>query len=501
MSDGMSREDLRYWQPRIEAEARAYGLDFFETHFEIVDYRQLNEIASYGGFPVRYPHWSHGMQFDQLSKGYQYGLQKIYEMVINNDPCYAYLMKENAIIDQKLVMCHVYGHCDFFKNNQWFSKTNRHMIDEMANHASRIRRYVNQFGRDEVEGFLDVCLSIDRLIDVHSQFVTRRRDRSATPDERPQATPDFRFEAKPYMDRFINPEDAVQRQKDEFEAQTTSEERFPVEPERDILLFLLENAPLKGWQRDILDMVRDEAYYFAPQWQTKIMNEGWATYWHSRMMTEKVMNDSEVIDFADHHSGTVGGGGAFNPYKIGLYLYRDIEDRWNRGRFGPEYEECTDFARRKAWDLELGQGREKIFEVRRIHNDVTFIDTFLTEEFCQEHRLFVYEYDLDKDQYVIASREFAKVKSHLLRQLTNAGQPMISVVDADHYGHGELYLRHTFEGIPLDLRFAHATLENLYRIWRKPVAVETVYQDKPVLLRFDGETAETHELDASAGSA
>ena len=137
----MSTEDLKYWQAKIEEQAREYGLDFFETRFEVVDYRQLNEIAAYGGFPVRYPHWSHGMQFDQLSKGYQYGLQKIYEMVINNDPCYAYLMKENSVTDQKLVMCHVYGHCDFFKNNQWFSQTNRHMIDEIANHTSRISRY------------------------------------------------------------------------------------------------------------------------------------------------------------------------------------------------------------------------------------------------------------------------------------------------------------------------------------------------------------------------
>jgi stage V sporulation protein R len=493
----LSLEDLRHWQSRIEAEARSFGLDFFETRFELVDYRQLNEIAAYGGFPVRYPHWSHGMQFDQLNKGYQYGLQKIYEMVINNDPCYAYLMKENSITDQKLVMCHVYGHCDFFKNNEWFRQTNRHMIDEIANHATRIRRYANLHGHDQVEEFLDVALSIDRLIDVHGQFVRRQPKSTEMEEAEPQAPPSFRFQAKSYMDRYINPEEKVAAQQQRFEAERRREERFPAKPERDVLFFLMEHAPLKPWQRDILGMIRDEAYYFAPQWQTKIMNEGWATYWHSKLMTQKILNDSEIIDFADHHSGTVGGAGTFNPYKIGLYLFRDIEDRWDRGRFGPDYDECESYEQRRRWDCRLGQGREKIFEVRRIYNDVTFIDTFLTEEFCEEYRLFVYQYDLDKDQYVIASREFKKIKQQLLNQLTNAGQPLISVVDADHGNRGELYLEHTYEGTPLDLRYAEATLANLQRIWRKPVSVWSKYKDKPVVLRHDGEKATLEEVGES----
>ena len=494
----MSVEDLRRWQNKIERHARDFGLDCFQQVFELVDYRQLNEIAAYGGFPVRYPHWSHGMEFDRLNKGYQYGLQKIYEMVINNDPCYAYLMKENDVIDQKLVMCHVYGHNDFFKNNIWFSKTNRKMIDEIANHASRIRSYIDLHGLDEVESFLDVALSLDRLIDVHGQFIDRRRPGfEAEEDETPTPPPDFRFAAKPYMDSFINPDEVIARQQQAFEDARRAKKSFPVNPERDILLFLMHYAPLTGWQRDILGMVRDESYYFAPQWQTKVMNEGWATYWHSRMMTEKVMNDSEVIDFADHHSGTVGGQG-FNPYKIGLYLFRDIEDRWNRGRFGEEYENCQSFEERKRWDRQLGEGRDKIFEVRKIYNDVTFIDTFLTEEFCIENRLFMYKYDLDKDQYVIASREFKKIKQHLLAQLTNGGQPMISIVDADFGGRGELYLQHSFEGIPLDIRYAQATLENLHKVWRRPVQIDTVYQDKKIRIRCEGEGAKIEPLGEAA---
>ena len=170
--------DLRALKEEIEGYARGYGLDFYETIFEVIDADDLNEIAAYGGFPTRYPHWSFGMSYEELRKGYDYGLSKIYEMVINNDPCYAYLMRSNHTVDQKLVMAHVYGHCDFFKNNAYFAHTNRKMMDEMANHGARIRRYVEKYGEDEVEKFVDRCMSIDDLIDVHSVAIRRREPAS-----------------------------------------------------------------------------------------------------------------------------------------------------------------------------------------------------------------------------------------------------------------------------------------------------------------------------------
>src|SRR5438094_7073946 len=202
--------DLRALKEEIENHARAYGLDFFETSFEVVDADDLNEIAAYGGFPTRYPHWSFGMQYEELKKGYEYGLSKIYEMVINNDPCYAYLMRCNHTVDQKLVMAHVYGHCDFFKNNAYFAHTSRKMMDEMANHGVRIRRYVEKYGEDEVEAFVDRCMSIDDLIDVHSTAIKRRDDVSKydfTPPKNQDGEDDpkaARFKAKGYMADYIN---------------------------------------------------------------------------------------------------------------------------------------------------------------------------------------------------------------------------------------------------------------------------------------------------------
>src|SRR5437879_1585114 len=160
--------------------------------------------------------------------------------------------------------------------------------------------------------------------------------------------------------------DAQRKIQEEERARTMS---FPERPERDVLKFLLEYAPLNAWERRILEIVRDEAYYFAPQGQTKIMNEGWATYWHSTIMTRHGMADSDLICYADHCSGTLASSRTrLNPYKLGVELYRDIEDRWNRGAFGDEYDECDNYTAKRDWDKQLGLGRQKIFEVRRIHN-------------------------------------------------------------------------------------------------------------------------------------
>src|SRR4051794_35052536 len=194
-------------QREVESYAREFGLDFFDTVFEVLDYKKMNEVAAYGGFPTRYPHWRFGMEYEGLAKGYEYGLSKIYEMVINNDPCYAYLLEGNSLVDQKMVMAHVYAHNDFFKNNYYFSKTNRKMIDGMANHAARLRKHVERQGIDKVETFIDVCLSLDNLIDPYSPFITRRA-RTETREERekePEAIEVPRIRAKPYMEKFINP--------------------------------------------------------------------------------------------------------------------------------------------------------------------------------------------------------------------------------------------------------------------------------------------------------
>jgi len=452
--------ELEKARVEINKAAKAQGLDFYETIFEIVTYKQLNEIAAKGGFPVRYPHWRFGMDFESLSKSYEFGLSKIYELVINNDPCYAYLMEGNDFVDQKLVMAHVYGHCDFFKNNKWFSQTHRKMIDQMANHAIRIRRYIDTYGIDMVEDFIDKCLSIENLIDAHSVY-----------KKRPQP--------KRTLENFMSPSDVKQQAPDEY-----------AEPKarRDILKFLLDFAPLEEWQYDILNIVRDEAYYFAPQGMTKIMNEGWASYWHSKIMTEKILLDCEIGDFADRHAGAmVMPPSGFNPYKIGIELFRTIEDRWNKGQFGKEWSDCNDMTAKKNWNTKAGLGREKIFQVRRDYNDVTFIDEFLTEEFCHEHKMFVYRMNKRTGQFEVDNRDFNTIKKKFLFQITNLGMPIISVVEGNFNGNGELLLTHLFEGVEMQPDYMRATMENIYAIWKRPVHLATVMDSEGRIFSWDGQ--------------
>jgi len=479
--------------------AKSYGLDFYEVIFELVDHDELNMIASYGGFPVRYPHWRFGMEYEHLSKSYAYGLSKIYELVVNNDPCYAYLMRSNSITEQKLVMAHVYGHCDFFKNNAWFAPTSRKMMDVLANHGAHIRRYMDRFGQERVENLIDVVHGLDNLSDPYSPYIDRgdspaRGGRGETPE--PRAVK--KIAAKDYMDRYINPPEFLQREQRRMQAEDQAQKAFPSKPARDVLKFALEHAPLETWEQDVLAMLREEAYYFAPQGMTKIMNEGWAVFWHSQLMTRHLCDASEIVQYCDTHSGTLSTRpGQINPYKMGVELFRHIEERWNKGRFGPAWMACDDPEQRRLWNEPVNQGRQKVFDVRAIYNDVTFLDEFVTPEFAEEQKMFVYGQDPQTGQLVVVDRDYTKVKNQLLAALTNFGHPIIKVVDGNHKNRGELYLVHEWVSGDLQIEQAQLTLQGLFRLWQRPVHLETIESGKGRLLSYDGKEASSVEITAS----
>jgi stage V sporulation protein R len=487
---------LRDMQEEIEGYAKAYGLDFFPILYEVLDYKTMNEVAAYGGFPTRYPHWRFGMDYEQLSKSYEWGMSKIYEMVINTNPAYAYLLEGNSLTDQKMVMAHVCGHVDFFKNNYFFSKTNRKMIDGMANHAARVRRHMARWGQETVEDFIDTCLSLENLIDPMSPYIARTpKPKAALPDELSDDDSGRvgRLRSKGYMDSFINPPEYIEAQKKKKEEEAKKQKRrFPEHPQRDVLAFLIEHAPLDNWQRDVLEIVRDEAYYFAPQAMTKIMNEGWASYWHSKILTEKALTAAEIIDYAEANAGVLGTSpGRLNPYKLGVELFRNIEDRWNKGQFGKEWNECDSMDQKRNWDRRTGLGRQRIMEVRKLYNDITFIDEFFTLEFCVEQKFYSFGFSERSGNWEIMSREFKKVKDQLLRMLTNRGQPVIVVEDGNFDNKSELLLRHVHEGIDLDGSQARDTLRNASKLWTRPVSLLTKVEGKGKMLRCeDGNISE-----------
>ena len=494
--------ELAKIKDKILGHALDYELDFHEVVFEVCDYETINILAAQGGFPSRYPHWRFGMEYDQLSKGYTYGVQKIYEMVINTNPCYAYLLNANHMVDQKTVMAHVYGHADFFKNNLWFAATDRKMMNVMANHGAKVRRYMDRYGQEKIESFIDKVLSLENLLDINMLFERGKEGRQSGEVEEEEKN-DFE-EVSSALKTFMrsNLKNKGERDDKKVKEKKKGKNKLDYSP-RDVMKFLLEHAPLEEWEADILGILREEAYYFLPQRLSKIMNEGWASYWHSKIMSEKALSAREVIDFADHHAGIMAmSPQQINPYKIGIELWRDIEYRWDRGMFGKDYSECSDMREKDGWDKGAGLGRQKIFEIRRTHNDITFIDEFFTQDFCQRQQLFTYNFNNRTGRFEIDSREFEQVKEKLLAGLTNYGQPIIEVVTGNFNNRGELHLRHIYQGVGLDVAQVADTMKSIQALWRRPVRLTTLVkeQDKEsaVMYSYDGKEFTTDGKDEKA---
>src|SRR5579871_5088462 len=248
-------------------EARNFGLDPFPTHFELVPASIMYEFASYS-LPGRFSHWTHGKAYHRQKMQYDFGLSKIYEMVVNTNPSYAFLMDMNNLLQQTFVVAHVFGHTDFFKNNAYFRHTSRRMIDKVSIHAERIAKYEFDHGKAEVERFLDAVLSIQEHVDYNLLI---RENEPTKQGEKPRTKPSSEY------DDLWGLENKAKKAEEERDRLPGKPPKFPEKPEKDLLLFIMRHAPhLQPWQRDIIDIVRTEMLYFVPQMQTKTMNEGWA---------------------------------------------------------------------------------------------------------------------------------------------------------------------------------------------------------------------------------
>ncbi len=271
MADSIS--DLERLRDMIDyawEEAINLGLDPFPTHFELVPATIMYEFASYG-LPGRFSHWTHGKAYYRQKMHYDLGLSKIYEMVVNTNPSYAFLMEMNDLLQNTFVAAHVFGHTDFFKNNAYFQHTSRRMIDKVSIHAERIAKYEFDHGKAEVEHFLDAILSIQEHVD-YNLFLNSDEPASEEEQEKHKLTaPSSEYDDLWGLDK------KARRAEEDRELRSGKPSKFPERPEKDILQFLVRHAPhLQPWQRDIIEIVRLEQLYFVPQMQTKVMNEGWA---------------------------------------------------------------------------------------------------------------------------------------------------------------------------------------------------------------------------------
>jgi stage V sporulation protein R len=384
---------------------------------------------------------------------YDYGMSKIYELVINSDPCYAFLLDSNSVLQNKLIAAHVLAHCDFFKNNHRFRKTNRQMVSAMAAFANRVRRYEHDLGRPKVERFLDAVLAIHEHVDPYPG-TQASADKPRATKPAPQTVYDDLWSLD-QLGRMGGPS--------EEPARPTSKR----EPTRDVLLFLMtHNAELEDWQRDVISSLRNEMLYFRPQMETKIMNEGWASIWHARIMRDLDLSGEESLDFARMHAGVLAPQRfQLNPYHLGFHMFEDIERRF---------------------------GRERIFEVRETDTDVSFIRNYLTRELCEQ--LDLYLFAKQGDEWRVTTKGWEKVRDGIVQQISNCGFPYIYAEDNDYLRRGELYLRHAYEGVELDGQYVKRTLPHVYHIWQRPVHLETMEDDKRILYTCSGEESERKVL-------
>ncbi|RJP73776.1 MAG: SpoVR family protein [Candidatus Zixiibacteriota bacterium] len=466
-------EELQLWDERILEKVVEFGLDPFLLHFEICDHYQMLGFLAYSGMPSRYPHWSFGKAYERQKTLYDYGISGLpYEMVINSDPSLAYLMRDNSLLLQILTMAHVYGHSDFFKNNFSFRHTRPELtIERFKSHAERIRNYIEApgIGEDRVARILDAAHALAfqgrRNLEIRKLSLEEQKDRVWEAAQEPY---------DPYQNIHVR-----------REWHPPDLDRLPLEPDEDLLLFIRDYAhQLAPWEKDLITIVQEETEYFLPQMETKIMNEGWASIWHKRILDSLDLPQNLFMEFMVRHNQVLRPmEGQINPYYLGYKMFENIEERWNN----PTPEERREYGRPG------GEGLAKMFQVREVDRDVSFIRQYLTEELIREMDLFQHEKrGTDRIVTQVADEEnWTKIKETLLKNVGTAGLPVIKVVDAYYQGRRTLFLQHDFDGRELELEYAEKTLRYVQHLWGNEVVLETFLDDKRHHLVHDGSQFKT----------
>lgn len=430
-----SFNDLIGWDDRICEIAKSHGLDWYEIAYETIDYHEMIGAMAYHGMPSHFSHWSYGKTFERTQNMYNAGLEGLpYELIINSDPSIAYLMLENPLYLQILIMAHCVGHSDFFKNNRTFKETDAaHVTRRFRSARQRIQEYIQNphIGIDNVERVIDACHVIQYQIDRRGRFRLGEKDLK-----------------KSLIDKINSDKIGIYKNIDL--------NKKPLEPEYDIMLFILENSiKLEEWERDIIEIVRNESYYFMPQIRTKVMNEGWASFWHYKILNQLELPDSLHIPFLKTHNQVLRPwGGRINPYHLGFEIFNKIEQN---------------------------MGIEECFLAREVMSDDSFIMQYLTEEHARDLNLFTYspkgrknpDWTIDD---VSDEEGWPAIRSALISSIGSNGIPTIYVDDLKD---GTLILNHEHDGRDLELDYADNCVKNIEKLWKGKVKLNTIIEDEP----------------------
>lgn len=469
--------DLQNWDEKIFELVQKFDLNPYPQEFEISDHFEMLGYMAYSGMPSRYPHWSFGKSYEREKMMYDYGVGGLpYEMVINSNPCLAYLMRDNTDLLQILTIAHVYGHNDFFANNFTFRSgiDARYVLEMFSNHGDRVRSYMEDpsIGVDEVENIIDAAhaLSLQRSRNYAIKKLSREEEQKQI-WESSQITDDpwGTIHPKPI---YIQP----------------NLEKLPLSPEQNILDFITRYSPtLKSWQRDLIQIVDKESAYFIPQIETKIMNEGWASYWHYKLLHELNLPEGYHLEFLIRHNQVIRPTpGGINPYHLGFVIWNDIERRWNEGDTGREYTSDKPVIDVKSLNENDTIGRKKMFQVREADRDVSFLRRFLTPQIMRDLDIFQHE-KRGKDRVITKVADddsWEEIKNTFLQNVGMGSIPTIHIIDADFGQNRTLYLRHEHDGRDLLIEYAEKTLQHLNTIWGRDVVMETILNGRPSLLKL-----------------
>lgn len=467
--------DLEDWTKRIEDVAAEFGLDWYPQEFEIVDYEMMLGTLAYHGIPSYYPHWSFGKAYERQATLYKYGLTYLpYELVINSNPSIAYLMNENPLPLQILIIAHVYAHNNLFKNNTNFQNGTRAelALEFFKASADRVRSYRSDpsIGVKLVEKCLDAA---------HALMYHRSRIPGTSYIPQDKKVLALSTESK-------NPPDD---QWDHLKQRRTDKKQnptgFPVEPEENLLLFMRDNSPrrLEDWEKDLMTIAAESFAYFLPQIETKNMNEGWASYWHNKIIRALPLSADIRLATADYHSRVVRPSEtplSVNPYYIGIETWSDIFKR---------YQESSGEDKNKH-GLTSGEGSKQIFHVMRTANDASFFRAHLTQELMA--RLNLLSYKVEGNDVLVNELpdddSWKRIKRLLIRDVGLGSMPVIKIIDADYEHARNLYLKHEFDGRNLDKEYTQKTLEHVYYFWGRNLYLETsTYKRRlPFIYKFDG---------------
>jgi stage V sporulation protein R len=425
-------EDLQVWDEKITKLAKERNLDWYELDYEVVDYHEMIGAMVHHGMPSMYSHWSFGKSFEQTMNRYNLGAEGLpYELIINSNPSLAYLMRENPLYLQILIMAHCVGHSDFFKNNRMFKNTQPNLvIQKLRSAKKRIQGYVEDpnIGISVVEKVIDACQAL--------QFQTTKYGQIRRPHSEMKAD---------YVELMNNDKNG--------EYKNFNINFYPLEPDYDLLGFIEENADIPEWQRDIINVCRYEGQYFWPQIQTKIMNEGWASFWHYTLCHELDLPGDLHLPIIKMHNAVVRPHiGAINPYHLGFHLFQKIKER---------------------------HGIEECFLAREVCYDVSFLRQYLTEEDCVDLNLFSYSSKKREGVTVDDVSDdigWEQVKANLISNVAGGSIPVVYVDELKR--DGMLIVKHEHDGRDLELKHANEVVEHIKHLWNGPVKFYTMIEEE-----------------------